>query len=270
LATLLTNSELAFAAAATENCRDLILYNLGMNFRKKLLALAFVAVALGGGACSSPAARITLKKAHLTSQQTYYVPAEQFKTLNFAPPPAPASEAQKADIAAIIDWQNKRTAADCDKANLTAVFTIESFLGPDSPFPRPVPDELKKFLDRLSSDLEDAVTNMKDRWQRPRPYKAYPDQARPCIKKSWGHSYPSGHASFSRVFANVLADIVPERKAEFFAKADEIARDRVIGGVHYPTDIAAGRAFGDLYHAELVKSEAYRKDIEKMKALLVK
>jgi acid phosphatase (class A) len=68
----------------------------------------------------------------------------------------------------------------------------------------------------------------------------------------------------------VLTDIVPERKAEFFGKADEMAWDRVIGGVHFPTDIAAGKVFGDLYHAELLKSEAYRKDIEKMKALLVK
>lgn len=55
-----------------------------------------------------------------------------------------------------------------------------------------------------------------------------------CVKKSWGYSYPSGHSSFSRVFANVLSDIVPERRAEFFARADEVAQDRVIGGVHFP------------------------------------
>ncbi|HAT72227.1 MAG TPA: hypothetical protein DCS63_05365 [Elusimicrobia bacterium] len=241
-----------------------------MILRKKLLALAFVAVALGGGACSSPTGRIALKRAHLISQQTYYVPAEQFKTLNFAPPPASGSEAQQTDFAAIMDWQSRRTAADCAKADITARQTYDSFWGEKSPFPRPLPDEVKDFFDRLASDLEEAVTNMKERWQRPRPYMAYPDQAKPCIKKSRGRSYPSGHASFSRVFANVMTDIVPERRDEFFAKADEIARDRVIGGVHYPTDIAAGKAFGDLYHAELLKSEAYRAEIDKMKALLVK
>ncbi len=239
-----------------------------MNIRKKQLVLVSLALLLV--ACSSPTAKFILKKAGLVSTQTYYIPAAQFKTVQFNPPPAPDSDAQREDLAAILAWQNKRTEADCAKANVTANFTADTFLGENSLFPKPLPDEVRKFIDRVSSDLEDAVTNMKERYQRPRPYKAYPDQTQPCIKKSWGYSYPSGHSSFSRVFANVLADIVPERRDEFFKKADEIAQDRVIGGVHFPTDIAAGKVFGDLYHAELLKSEGYRKDIEKMKTFLLK
>jgi acid phosphatase (class A) len=241
-----------------------------MNSRKKQLLLVFLALALCGGACSSPSSKIALKRAHLISQQVYYVPAEQFKALDFAPPPAPASEAQKADIAVTMEWQKKRTQADCDKAAITAKSTYDSFWGAKSLFPEPLPKEVKEFFDRLALDLDEAVTNMKERWERPRPFVAYPGQAEPCIKKSSGFSYPSGHSTFSRVFANVLTDIAPERKAEFFAKADEIAQDRVIGGVHYLTDIEAGKRFGDLYHAKLLESEAYRKDIEKMKSLLVK
>ena len=232
--------------------------------------MVFLALALGAGACSSPAARVALNKTHPVSAQTYYVPAGQFKTVLFPPPPAPDSDTQKADIAAILDWQKKRTGADCAKAGITASDTYDSFWGARSLFPQPLPGEVKEFFDRLTSDLESAVTNIKDRYQRPRPYKAYPDQAQPCIKKSGSYSYPSGHASFSRVFANVLTDIAPERRSEFFAKADEIAQDRVIGGVHFPTDIAAGKAFGDLYHAELLKSPEYLKDIEKMKILRVR
>ncbi len=230
----------------------------------------FAVLVLGFGACSSPTAKIVFKKAHLVPAQTYYVPAGQFKTVQFSPPPAPGSDAQREDLAVILAWQNKRTDADCAKAQLTADSTYDSFWGGKSPFTEPLPDEVRKFFDRLTYDLDSAVTNMKDRYQRPRPYKAYPDQAKPCIKKSWGYSYPSGHSSFSRVFADVLADIIPERRAEFFAKSDEIAADRVIGGVHFPTDIAAGKVFGDLYHAELLKSDAYKKDVEKMKAFLVK
>lgn len=241
-----------------------------MILRKKHLLLIFAALALSGSACSSPTSRIALKRAHLVSQQTYYVPAEQFKTVQFAPPPAPGSAEQEADLASIMAWQNKRTEADCEKAKATAKADYDFFWGKKNPFPEPLPAEVKEFFGRLAQDLDDAVTNMKKRWERPRPFNAYPGQAEPCIKKSSGFSYPSGHSSFSRVFANVLADIVPERKDEFFAKADEIAMDRVIGGVHFPTDIAAGKRFGDLYHAELLKSEAYRKDIEKMKALLAK
>jgi acid phosphatase (class A) len=242
-----------------------------MKLRKTyLLLLPLLALAVAGGACSSPRAKIALKRAHLVSQQVYYVPAAQFRTAQFAPPPVPGSGEQEADIAAIMAWQNKRTEADCEKARTTAAAGYEFFWGKASPFPEPLPDEVKDFFERLSLDLDEAVTVMKKRWERPRPFVAYPGQAEPCIKKSSGFSYPSGHSSFSRVFANVLSDIVPERRAEFFAKADEIAQDRVIGGVHYPTDIAAGKVFGDLYHAELLKSEAYRRDVEKMKALLKK
>ncbi|MCM2268018.1 MAG: phosphatase PAP2 family protein [Elusimicrobiales bacterium] len=237
---------------------------------KKRLLLVLLALALGGGACSSPQAKVALKRAHLLPDRVYYVSAEQFKTADFAPPPAPGSEAQQADLAAILDWQAKRSKADCRKAKKTAKADYDFFWKEKPLFPEPLPVEVKEFFERLALDLDGAVTNMKKRWERPRPFRAYPGQAEPCIKKSSGFSYPSGHSSYSRVFANVLSDIAPERRADFIAKADEIAQDRVIGGVHFPTDIAAGKRFGDLYHSELLKSEAYRQDIEKMKALLPK
>jgi len=242
-----------------------------MTFRKIKLVLAIAALALGAAACAtSPRMGIALKRAHLVSQQAYYVPAGQFKTLQFNPPPAPDSDAQKEDLAAVLAWQNKRTEADCAKAELTARFTYDFFWGDKSPFLTPLPEAVTKFFDRLAMDLDSATTGMKERYQRPRPFKAYPDQARPCIKKSSGFSYPSGHAAFSRVFADVLGDIVPERREEFIKKADEVAQDRVIGGVHFPSDIAAGKVFGDQFHSELLKSDAYKMDIEIMKTFLAK
>ncbi|OGR42147.1 MAG: hypothetical protein A2X35_06695 [Elusimicrobia bacterium GWA2_61_42] len=238
-----------------------------MNLRK--IHLLLLASALALGACGHKNLNTAANKAHAAAP-VYYVNPEPFKTLQFAPPPAPGSAEQQADISAILAWQNKRTEADCYKSSVTAQETYDSFWGARSPFAEPLPAEVKAFFERVASDLEEAVTEIKNRYRRPRPYMAYPDEAKPCIKKSKGFSYPSGHSTFSRVFANVLTDIMPDRKAEFFAKADEIAQDRVIGGVHFPTDIAAGKVFGDLYHSDLLKSEAYRKDIEKMKALLVK
>lgn len=242
-----------------------------MKFSKKQLGLAVIALALGIGASSCLTTRVILKRVGLISSKTYYyVPAEQFKTVEFTPPPAFDSDAQKADIATILDWQKKRTKADCDKAQITADSSYDFFWGDKSPFPQPLPKEVKKFFERLSTDRDTAVTNMKERYGRPRPFIAYPDQAKPCIHGSSGYSYPSGHSTHSRVFADVLGDIVPERKAEFLAKADEIADDRVIGGVHFPTDVAAGKVFGDLFYDDLLKSPEYLKDIEKMKTFLVK
>ncbi|OGS15027.1 MAG: hypothetical protein A2234_11695 [Elusimicrobia bacterium RIFOXYA2_FULL_58_8] len=239
-----------------------------MTFRKRYLMLVLAALAVAG--CSNPSVDIALRRAHLVSQRVYYVPAAQFATAEFAPPPAPDSDAQKADIAAILDWQARRTAADCAGAGRTADTTYVSYLAPKNIFPAPLPPEVKGFLGRLAADLDSATGNMKMRYRRPRPYDAYPGQAVPCIKKSSSYSYPSGHTIFSRVFALVLADVLPGRRDEFLKEADAIALDRVIGGVHYPTDIAAGKVFAGQFYAELLKSPGYREDIEKIKTFLVK
>lgn len=110
---------------------------------------------------------------------------------------------------------------------------------------------------------------MKNRYARLRPFKGHAE-VQPCIKKSKGYSYPGGHATYSRIFVDVLGDITPERKAEFLKRADEVASDRVVGGVHYPTDIAAGKVFGDDFHARLLQNPAYLKDVLRMKELLAK
>lgn len=201
--------------------------------------------------------------------KVYYVNPEPFRSLPFAPPPAPGSLEQQADIAGVLAWQNKRTEADCAKAKRTADEDYDTFWGGKSPFPEPLPAAVKEFFERAAGDLEASLNKMKKRYQRPRPFMAYAE-AQPCIKKPKSFSYPSGHTTFSRVYARILGDVVPDRLGEFLAKADEIAQDRVIGGVHYPADVAAGKAFGDIYFGELRKSEAYRKDIERLHALLAK
>lgn len=232
------------------------------------LRLILAAAALALGACGNKNLK-TLEHPDQVAPKVYYVNPAPFRALRFAPPPEPGSMEQQADIAGVLAWQNKRTEADCAKSSRTAEETYDSFWGARSPFPAPVPPGVHEFFVRLAADLEASLETMKERYQRPRPYMAY-SEAQPCIKRSKSFSYPSGHTTFARVFANVLADLLPARRDEFFSKADEIAQDRVIGGVHYPGDVAAGKVFGDLYHAELLKSAAYQKDLEKLRALLAR
>ena len=54
-------------------------------------------------------------------------------------------------------------------------------------------------------------------------------------------SYPSGHAAYAWSMALLLADMVPERRAELEARAAEFARQRMVCGVHFASDLAAGR-----------------------------
>ena len=237
---------------------------LKKKYQGAVLILALFLGACGGNDLASPLSRILHKL-----QKPAYVSSEIFKTAEFAPPPAAGSTAQKADIAAVLDLQQKRTDADCARAIATDNAGYDFFWGDKKPFPTPMPDEVKKFFKRLDYDAGESVSVMKNKFGRPRPFIAY-KEARPCIKKTFGYSYPSGHAFYSRFFADVMGDIIPSRKDEFIKRADGIAADRVLGGVHYPTDVAAGKVFGDDFHAQLLKSPAYLRDVEKMKIFLVK
>jgi len=216
--------------------------------------------------CSGPAWMTPPGKTPLESTQPLYLDAGQFETLPFAAPPAPDSDDQKADIAAMVYWKGKRTGADCARAEETFYVKFDSLWGGKNPFPQPLPIEVTGFFNRLDSEIGTVARIMKNRFQRSRP-----DFIPPCPgSSSGGYSYPSTHAAISRVFAYVLADLVPERKAEFIAKADAIAQDRLIIGVHYPTDIAAGKELGELLHARLLQSEAYREDLVRIRALRIK
>lgn len=234
---------------------------------KNLKAL-FLLAAAALAACAHAPARGPEHK-NQAAPAVHYVEPGQFRAVLFPPPPPPGSPEQAADLAGVLAWQNKRTEADCLRAAKTADEDYPFFWGGSSPFPEPEPREVKEFFVRLAEDLEGSLETMKKRYQRSRPFMAH-QEAQPCIKRPKSFSYPSGHTVFARVYSRVLADLTPERLEEFAGVADAISRDRVVGGVHYPADIAAGKAFGDLYYAELAKSPAYRAEIEKLRALLKK
>ena len=64
----------------------------------------------------------------------------------------------------------------------------------------------------------------------------------PCITNVKGDlSYPSGHSAYGWAMAGVLSDLVPERHAQIEARAAEFARQRMVCGVHFASDIAAGK-----------------------------
>lgn len=182
------------------------------------------------------------------------------------PPPEPGSAEDRKDFEILLDWQARRTEADCAGAKAQSAADYDKFFGDVSPFQKPLPPEAATILFRVYYDGGKTVAAAKKRFSRPRPFRR--DKAiEPCLGRVGGLSYPSGHATVSRLFALLLADVQPSRREVFLASSDRAALNRVIGGVHHPSDIEAGKLLGGAIYAELLKSPSFRADLEKLRAL---
>ncbi len=202
-------------------------------------------------------------------RSTYYLTAEQQSFSDFPAPPAEGTRAYKKDFAALHAWQDRRTAEQCAKAAVGAKAGFDEFFSDISPFPSPLTGEAAAIFKRIKIETDGVAADVKDRYKRQRPFHT-DASLDPCLGRIGGLAYPSGHATISRMYALVLAELVPADKKKFLARADEAALDRVIGGVHHPSDIEAGKRLADRLFKAYRKSPVFKADLETLRSLLKK
>lgn len=78
---------------------------------------------------------------------------------------------------------------------------------------------------------------------RPRPYRAFPEQD-PLLTSTLEGAMPSGHAATSFAGAVVLSRAAPRLLPVLLVLAAAMAWSRVYVGVHYPSDVLAGALLG--------------------------
>lgn len=84
---------------------------------------------------------------------------------------------------------------------------------------------------------------IRKRINRPRPYTAWPID--PLIyKKTTGKSMPSRHIFSSVVISMVMLSIAPAAGIILLILSALMGLIRVIGGIHYPSDVLVGYACG--------------------------
>lgn len=89
------------------------------------------------------------------------------------------------------------------------------------------------------------LTAVRDKIDRPRPYETH-DITQIIKKDKKGHSFPSRHC-FSMACVSMVFMYVNRGLGRLFVLFTAVlAALRVIGGVHYPSDVAAGCAVGFL------------------------
>ncbi|HOX22544.1 MAG TPA: phosphatase PAP2 family protein [Elusimicrobiales bacterium] len=187
----------------------------------------------------------------------------------FPPPPSDGSAQQKEEIELLLARQNSRTERECEIARSQEDATFRDFFpGPDNPFAEPLSPAVDEFFARTGEDVRVACRRLKKHAARRRPHDP---RLRPCVTDVGSErSYPSRHTATSYLFAHILSDLVPARSKEFFAAAERGAQYRILAGVHYPSDLQAGRDYAAQLYKEFLKNENFRRDRESLRKYLRK
>ncbi len=184
-----------------------------------------------------------------------------------APPPADDSPQTQAEIQELIRIQEKRTSQEEAAAQADVKMTIFQIAG-DVLGPRFTPENLPvaaKFFERLEQDEGFVVRPAKGTWNRPRPYMLS-QKIKPCVRQSRSGAYPSGHATFGYLGGIVLANMVPEKKAEIFARTAQYGFHRMVGGVHYRSDVEAGLISGTVIAAIMMQNTNFQEEFSKARS----
>jgi acid phosphatase (class A) len=202
-----------------------------------LLALAAIAVvpAISGAA-----------------EHFYYLhPSQLDLTVLLPPPPDVASAQARSDeeqVAAAVAGRSRSQLFEAEETSVRTVFFYEPSVGPGfTPEKLPV---TAAFFARIGSDVKNLIDDAKGYWGRPRPDGA---------QKARG-SYPSGHAAFAAASAIVLAELLPAKRDAIFTQARTFAENRILLGLHYPSDIASGWTAGTLAAYVMMHDRAFARD----------
>ncbi|ANN57308.1 phosphatase [Mesorhizobium loti NZP2037] len=189
-------------------------------------------------------------------------------TMILPPPPANDSAQTKAELGEVLTLQVTRTpemAASAVADSEENVWRFANVMGPN--FNKEKLPKFSAFFDRMVETEGAVVDPAKDVWKRPRPHQLS-DLVKPAVKLSSSGSWPSGHATVGTMMGIILADMVPEKRAEIMARAAEYAHNREVGGIHYASDVEMGKISGSVIAAVLLNRDDFKAEYEVARAEL--
>jgi len=199
-----------------------------------------------------------------------FTSAKEIDLLKLLPPPPANDSAQmKAELGEILRIQVTRTPEMETRAKADAEENVWRFADvvANPKFTKEKLPKFSAFFDRVVETEGAVVDPAKDVWKRPRPH-LYSDLVRPVVPLSKSGSYPSGHTTVGTLMGIVLSNMLPEKRDVIMRRAWEYGENRVIGGIHYPSDIEAGRISGAVIAQTIMTHEDYRSEFEAAKAEL--
>jgi acid phosphatase (class A) len=175
-----------------------------------------------------------------TKTKTIFLPHME-DMIRIPPPPKSSSERVQKELELLLSYKNLRTPERMKKIESEILPETTDFGGrlltdyyDPKQFPLTAP-----LLTKATNDIVPVIFILKQRYDRVRPGALELDIS-PAIDVPGHPAYPSGHSTIMHLTAYLLSELAPERREEFGARAREIAIDREIAGLHYPSDTLAG------------------------------
>jgi len=188
------------------------------------------------------------------------------------PPPADVSAETRAELDLMLQIQAKRSPAEAARAKADAEVSVYRFadaLGDPPAFNAKSLPRFNAVFAKVLHEEGTVISLGKDRFARPRPFALEP-RLDPVIATPPNGSYPSGHSMWAHAAGLLLADMVPERRAQILKRADEYSYNRVVAGVHYPSDVEGGKLAGTTFAAFLFVAPEFQADFAAAKSELRK
>jgi acid phosphatase (class A) len=181
-------------------------------------------------------------------------------------PPAVDSAANRAELADLHRIEAARTPAQVATAKADEdeedIFAFKTVLGAGfNPDALPITAELGVHVKNEQSVAGGALKAV-----FARPYQTDKTLHPVCALTDAANSYPSGHALTGYLEGLTLAEIVPEKRPQILARADDFARNRLVCGVHYPSDVEASRRVAYAVFGYMMATPRFQRDLAAAKA----
>lgn len=184
-----------------------------------------------------------------------------------AAPPAPDSAIQKKEIRHIIAAQSKLSDAQKKAMMHEDSITPSMIVGPilGERYSEATHPKLFNLMRRAASDAWRIGDTTQEYWNRTRPWLA-DDRVELLVKRITRPSYPSGHTVTNHVWAHLLSELYPTKRKALFARAHEVGSNRMLGGVHFPSDIAAGKKLAAIIYKEMRADPTFQRELAAVRA----
>lgn len=196
--------------------------------------------------------------------------------LTLPAPPEEGTQADRDDVAAVLARQQvdaaRRAMAEVDADLLYDRFA--PLLGIElkrERFPA-----LINLLNRSLKEAGQPAFAAKALYRRLRPYQrltldhvcGQSGQSKPDPDAKQRTSYPSGHATYGWTTALVLARVAPDKAPALLARARDYGESRLICGMHFPSDLEAGRQLATAVVSQLDLNPEFQQDLQRARAEL--